>query len=198
MNNEKGLTLVELLAAITITSMILGAASLLYFSIIRTANTTTQNYSDHSQMSLTVNTLSKQLTDSTKVVYFPNQNELRYKSGNTYKSLYYNSSNNTLTIYDFGNDGGSGSVDAQFKNGSNSLTSTPGLYSNPLKLSSMVSKITYSHSDDSTEIPAIPLTNGQVIKINVTFNYTFIHANGTKSNTPKTKSIRIKLLLDRT
>ncbi len=40
MNNERGITLVELLAAVTISTMILGAATTLFYSIQKKRNRT--------------------------------------------------------------------------------------------------------------------------------------------------------------
>lgn len=190
-HNQKGLTLVELLAAITITSIILVVAIMLLSSVVQMFQSNSLNYQDKSAVKLAVNTLTDQLSDSTQAVYYPLNNEFRYKTGNGYKSVILDTSVHSLTIYDFSNN------DANFKDGTITLAGTPSMYTNPKLLADNVSSVNYTQSN-GTVVPAAPLTNGQVITITMVFSMSRVNIWGTKSSVSLNEKTSVKLLVDTT
>jgi Flp pilus assembly pilin Flp len=197
LNNQKGLTLMELLGALTISMVIIGVASMLLTSVMGMFNSDSQKFHDKQQMKLTMNTLTAQLVESTQVVYYPANKEFRYKSGLKYKSLILNSTSHELSIYDFSNDGNTGNDDDDFKNSSITIGSNVSKYSNRLLLNDNVASAIFYQSG-GTIVPTTPLTNGDIVEISITFNFHNLKTNGTSEIVQKVVNTSIKLLADYT
>ncbi len=92
MKSEKGLTLIEVLASVTILSILMGAGFMLFTSVNSLYNNSAQKQSGDSKVSFTLNTISKELAAPVET-YLASVNELRFKTleGN-YQALVYNSS----------------------------------------------------------------------------------------------------------
>lgn len=196
LRNQKGLTLIELLGALTISMVVIGVASMLLTSILGMFNTDSQKYKDKQQMKLTMSTLTSQLSESTKAVYYPANKEFRYKSGLKYKSLILNSTTHELSIYDFSNDGNTTNDDSDFNSSSINLGSNASKYSNRLLLNDNVASAIFNKSG-GTIVPTTPLTSG-IIEIAITFNFHNVKTNGTSEIVQKVVNTSIKLLADHT
>nr|WP_218100452.1 hypothetical protein [Paenibacillus allorhizosphaerae] len=189
--------MIELLASITIGTMLLGVAAMLLSSILHLSNSNSQSFTDRSAMKYTMTTLSMQLADSTQAVYYAGNSELRYKTGTGYKSAVFDSAGRTLVIYDFSNDGDPANDAAQFANGSISIRTNRSLYTNPVTLNKAVSSIAYKQAGGAS-VPAVPLKNGELITIDIVFQYQKVSLGGTRSVVPNAESTSVKLMVDST
>jgi type II secretory pathway component PulJ len=197
LHNEKGFTVAELLAAITIATLILGIASTLFLSIYQLFQSNAQSSADNSAMKLTMNTLATQLVDSNQVVFYSSNKELRYKSGQGYKTVIFDTPANRLTLYDFSNDGNNSNNDTQFRSAAINLSNNSSLYTRAIVLANNVERAEFNQTN-GTLIPAAPLTDGQLITLKITFNYTKISILGARSVVTQVKEIQVKLLKDHT
>lgn len=185
MKNERGLTLIELLASLAISTLILGVSFVLLSSVFQLFNNTTQKYNDNKSINLTMNTISDQLAFSSKAVYYAANHELRYKIGKIYKSLVYDSTLKKITLYTFSE---TDTVnEPSFKNASINLINNNTLYSEPRILSNMVTVF-------NTSLTSTLLINGELFTIDINFLKTFITSNNLKTTSTISKTISIKLL----
>jgi prepilin-type N-terminal cleavage/methylation domain-containing protein len=196
MKNEKGLTLIELLAAITISSILLGVSYSLFSSMAQVAQNSSQQFADNSSINKTMDTIARQVSISSQIVYHSSNNELRYKMGKLYKSILYSASANTLTLYDFSNDGNTSNDDSHFKSGSINKTANSNLYTNAMVLSTNISKVSYIKSDGTTAIASTPLTDGEQFTVTISFVTNLIKINGGTSTKTVDRSATLKLLDD--
>jgi hypothetical protein len=67
MNNDKGISLLEVLASLTLLTVVLGVAFLMFGSVNRLFHHTAQNYSDKTELRTTINTISDQMADAVAV-----------------------------------------------------------------------------------------------------------------------------------
>ncbi len=197
--SQKGLTLIELLGAITIATIILGVATMLLSSVLQMFNSNSQSYMDKSAMKLTMNTIAAQLSESSQAIYYPHNNELRYKYGNTYKSAIFDNINHDFTIYDFSNNG-TGTPDsdeAEFKNGSISIASHSTLYSKKNLLNDNIAIVEFNQSNGIV-VPSVPLTNGEIIQIQISFSFSNVRVSGGSNIVQRVEKTSVKLLVDQT
>lgn len=75
MKNEKGLTLIEVLATLAISSLIIGALFMVFSSFQQQWEQTTQKFTDDSQARTTLQMLTHYLTDAVRVVVQKEQNQ---------------------------------------------------------------------------------------------------------------------------
>ncbi|NDI35409.1 prepilin-type N-terminal cleavage/methylation domain-containing protein [Chengkuizengella sediminis] len=110
-NNEKGFTLIEMLAAIALISIIATLGIMFYTSSHLFWERSVENYSNDADAELTMAAISKYVTDTVKVFYVKNDDknisEIRIKTGEgsndivyLYKSFYLEHDTKTLTLYD--------------------------------------------------------------------------------------------------
>jgi Tfp pilus assembly protein PilV len=197
MRNQKGLTLIEVLATLTISMVVLGVAFLLYSSVNQLFHSSSQTYNDKASMNRTMNTMAKELTDATKFVYFSGQEELRYTNGSSYHSLWFDADAGTLTLYRFGE--GRSTVEEDFSDAGITLATNAAWYSKPIRLSDIVNEINYMLLED-TPGP----TGGQVysagehLQVEVVFTYHRVTAGGGKIPGNHIEQTVIKLMEDDT
>ncbi|HEY0827404.1 MAG TPA: prepilin-type N-terminal cleavage/methylation domain-containing protein [Bacilli bacterium] len=98
MNNEKGITVLELLTSLTILTILMGAGFMLLTSVNSLWDNSAQKRSDDSKINLTLNMISRELATPVEM-YMPSANELRFKTfAGKYKSLVYTPASQTLTL----------------------------------------------------------------------------------------------------
>ncbi|WP_165452282.1 PilW family protein [Paenibacillus thalictri] len=183
-SNEKGISLVEVMAAVTLTAIIIGVAIMLFNSVNLEWNATVNKFTDDSRIRLTTNALTKYLSDAN--AGYRTNNELRFT---TYadgaakkKSLYLNGAN--LYLYDFN----SANLTDNVSIGS------PGVYTNGVLLAGGVNSIKFMNNTGTAEI-ANPNTYsaGSLVKLDISFQTARTTVTG-KSNKDIVKSMTFKLL----
>lgn len=210
MRNERGLSLVEVMAAVVIGAIIIGGATMLLSSVLHLSNSSAQSFTDRAAIKLTESTVSKQLSEATQVVAYTHNSvdkELRYNTFDgtaAYRSLYYNGSDKTLTLYDYSNDSIPSNDNADFLNGSYMPSNAAARYTNPLVLANDVVSISFdtakasSQPLDPTPFPAagsMP-TASRMLYIKVTFGNKLVTNMGDKKENPQSRTIAVKLLAD--
>lgn len=185
MNNQKGLTLIEVLAALTVASVVLGVASMLLFSMNDNWGRSISNRELNVNIDQTMLSLTQNMTDTVKAYYTINGaiQDLRIKTGSglntyNYRSIQYDSTSRTVTIYNISNPT---ETDNQI---------TGGTLENARTLSDNVTAFTVS-SEGSSNTNFIK-KNGELIEFNITFEYT--KSTNTTATFTKTIPISYKLL----
>ncbi|WP_127579685.1 PulJ/GspJ family protein [Paenibacillus koleovorans] len=214
MRNERGVTLVELLAGIALTAIVIGTATLLLSSVIRLFGDESQQYADDSQIQLTLNTMTAQLKEATQVIAFSHggDKELRYdhyNSSNTLvlKSLYFNEAERKLTLFDFSQDGTASNDTSDFANAAHTPTGAPTKYSNPVDLSRMATSALFEALNSSSNRIPIPSTpypaastgqsaSNRMLYLTFGFERSIVTATDGTKPSPVTKTMAVKLLAD--
>lgn len=179
LKDEKGITLVELMAALTIFALVIGVAITVFSSINFEWNSSSQKYVNDNKTTFAMDTLTQNLVSASKIIYI-NNNEFRFKSEKNYKALVLN--NNSLILYTF-------TDTTNFANTSFSYTNNTALYSKPISLADNVALATIT-------MPTPVIQDGEVFSISITFNNRKVNVWGASSVVPVTKKATIKLLLD--
>ncbi|MCI3922533.1 prepilin-type N-terminal cleavage/methylation domain-containing protein [Paenibacillus sp. TRM 82003] len=180
LRNESGLSLIELLAAITISAVVLGTAMLVMGSVNHLFLTSTQRYHDNTDLKRTMRTLSTRIADSNAIVVFDEGAELRFRNGNSATAVLFDETNKTLTMYDF--------IPANpddFSNGGISLAANSDAYTNPYELADTVQAVSYSIAE--------PL-----VRVTITFEQARVSVRGQRSPEPQEERFTVKLLEDKT
>ncbi len=100
MKNEKGVTLVEVLATLTILSLVLGVGFMLFSSVNSLWTNSVDKYTHTSNVNLTLDTISKELTEAV-TLSLVTANELQFITfDGDYLSLEYNTVDDTLILYE--------------------------------------------------------------------------------------------------
>lgn len=171
--NEKGVTLIELLAALVIGSIVITVLSMTFISITQEWRSSTSKYNEDAEARRTIHFLSDTLTDSVEV--YSTTNEIRYKPGKgTLKAIKYEANN--LTMYDY----------------SASKLTDVGTYANPILLASNVAsapKITYNGIPNYTG----SISAGALFQLEIPFSYLQPKANGSIETVSVPYKITIKL-----
>ncbi|KIL42459.1 hypothetical protein SD70_00690 [Gordoniibacillus kamchatkensis] len=186
MKGERGITLLEVLAAVTIMAMVTGVAIMLFSSVMALWNNSAQKQADSFHTNFTMNTISRELADATEI-YVASANELRYKTSPyagapRYGAFIYSASGHTLTLYDI--------------TGTSNIQAT-GTYAKRMTLADNVQSFAAKNAGGtalSTSPPAY-LNHGELFIVSVTFENATITANGQKVTTNQTIDAKIKLLL---
>jgi len=101
--NDRGLTLVELLAAMALTGVLLTVAIMLYQSLFHVSETGMQRYADQTEIRHALNLLERELSDATDVRWTGGQ--LRYDNGLRARALVYDQNEDKLIVYDLNENG---------------------------------------------------------------------------------------------
>ncbi|TMV52647.1 prepilin-type N-terminal cleavage/methylation domain-containing protein [Paenibacillus mesophilus] len=163
MNNEKGLTLIELLAAVAVSGILLSVVFLLIHSEQKQFTSRIASHNDRNAINRTMNLITADLSNSSKI--FVTGNELRYKAGPKLKSLYY--TDGQLISYDFSNDANAANDDADFANASISVTGSPQKYTASAIIAQNLNQAP-SYRYNNNPIASI-LQNGELIQITIAF-----------------------------
>jgi prepilin-type N-terminal cleavage/methylation domain-containing protein len=101
MRNERGLTLIELLATITISSIVLAVGFMLFSSVNGLFNNTVQKSTDNTSINTVIDTISRELADPVQLYYVPpgTGSVIRFKTfDNRYMALVYDKITKSLTL----------------------------------------------------------------------------------------------------
>lgn len=164
MNNEKGLTLIELLAAVAISGILLSVVFLLVHSEQKQFASRIASHNDRNAVNKTMNLITADLSNSSKI--FVTGNELRYKAGPKLKALHY--TDGQLISYDFSNDANAANDDADFTNTSISVAGNPQKYTAPAIIAQNLNQAP-SYRYNNNPIASL-LQNGELIQVSITFN----------------------------
>ncbi len=186
--NERGLTLLELLAAMTIGAVVLGTAMLLMGSLNHLYMTSTQNYQDNTDIKRTLRTISARLADSNAAAAANGGTELRFRSGDSMQAVVFDAASRTLTVFTFNG------TKSQFDSPSLSRTSNPELYANPYVLAEHVRGMRVSAGGSAWT--AGPAATGQLLQVEIRFERKRIDARGRQEAYEAPKTITVKLLED--
>lgn len=183
MNNEKGMSLLEVMAAVAISTIIIGVAIMLSNSVALEWNSSVNKYSDDAKIRLTFNALTKYLSDSNFA--YRTGNELRfttYADGSAEKkSLYLNGT--SLFLYNFNSPNLT----------DNATLSSPGVYTNGILLSDGVTGIQFLNESGASVANPFTYNAGNIVKMNISFSLTKTSLNG-NSQVTTVKSAAFKLL----
>jgi hypothetical protein len=106
MRNERGITLIELLATLTITTLVLGVGFMLFSSFNGLFNNSIQKSSDNISINSVHDTISRELNDPVSLYYQDNGStvELRYQTfDNHYRAFIYDKASNSLSLAQLSN-----------------------------------------------------------------------------------------------
>jgi prepilin-type N-terminal cleavage/methylation domain-containing protein len=101
MKNQRGLTLIEVLATITISSIVLAVGFLLFTSINGLFNNTVQKSIDDTSINAVIDTISRELADPVAICYIDSASgsELRFQTfDNRYMALVYDKNQKSLSL----------------------------------------------------------------------------------------------------
>ncbi|HZG56045.1 PulJ/GspJ family protein [Paenibacillus sp.] len=200
LRNERGLTLVELLAAVAISAMILAVATLVLANLSHLFSSNAQRYKDDSAIKLTMNTLAAELSNSTRVAFYPDIGELRFLTGDgegvVYKVAVFDASASRLTIYRFSEADDDGTNDgAHFEDETKSFALHPALYTSPVRLGDNVTSVAYFLSNGNP-VPAEPVENGERIEIVAAFETERVKVSGATEPNIEERRRTVKLLAE--
>jgi prepilin-type N-terminal cleavage/methylation domain-containing protein len=185
--NEKGLTLVEVLAAITISSIVLGVAFMLMSATNQLSKNNNLEYVNDAEIRKTLDTVAKYVSES-NLAYVTSANELRfitYASGTKeIKSLYYNPATRVLSLYN---------MNLQTLSDTASPTNSM-VYTGQLVLSKGVSSLVLSRMTDGLPLSIGELSAGSAFTIGITFNQSQATTGGISAPVPVYKESSFKLL----
>jgi prepilin-type N-terminal cleavage/methylation domain-containing protein len=101
MKNQRGLTLIEVLATITISSIVLAVGFLLFTSVNGLFNNTVQKTTDDKRINTVIDTISRELADPIAICYIESaiKSELRFQTfDHRYMALVYDQTAKSLSI----------------------------------------------------------------------------------------------------
>jgi hypothetical protein len=193
MGNQRGYTLVEALAALTIAMLVFGAAFLLFSSMNRMADNRTHAYMDRSSLNRTMNTIADRLNDSIAAFYLEAVDELRFSDGVRAWSLWFDPSEHTLTLYEFA----AGADGSLLRDSAVSYITNPALYSNGVVLSGIVRDVRYLDEEDIPLSDGVVLAGGDYVKVEAVFRFTG-STRGAANPAERPESVLVKLMEDQT
>lgn len=170
--NEKGVTLVELIAALVIAAIVIGVLTITFMSVNHQWNRSTQKYHDDAQARRAMNLLADDLTDATQV--YVKKNEFRFKTGNgDLKAVKYDAGK--LILYDYA---------------AAALEQENGTYQNGIELAAnAASPPVFNDQPDFSGM----IRGGALFRLQVYFRYTEYSVNGSTKDNVKPYTITIKL-----
>lgn len=101
--NQKGISLLEVLASLTLLTVVLGMAFLLFGSVNQLFNHTALDYTDKNDLRTTMNTISDQMIDAV-AVHLYNGSELRFMTidnnlNKQFRAIVYSSTEQSISLY---------------------------------------------------------------------------------------------------
>lgn len=98
MDKEKGITLIEVLAAITIFFIVIGVCYSVFSSVNLFVRTSEENYNRHTDQNFTIHMITKEMADPVELYYTQNR-ELRFKNfKGEIKAIRYEASTQKLSM----------------------------------------------------------------------------------------------------
>jgi prepilin-type N-terminal cleavage/methylation domain-containing protein len=204
MNNNKGLTLIELLATITLIGVVFAVGSMLLSSVNFEFKKSNSNFKSDRDIYNTMNYISRNLTDAVGL-YRLSANEVRLVTGEgatssyIYKSLVYDSTAGTLKLYQISQTNYTNKTVLDYSLSAN-YSNVQLLASNLTKDSSMTVNEVVVNSDGTVQsepsiaYPSSIYDKGKVIKIELPFTPTRDGVAGGTTSVEEKASVTIKLL----
>ncbi|KRE93179.1 hypothetical protein ASG89_06650 [Paenibacillus sp. Soil766] len=163
MKNQRGLTLIEVLATLTISTVLFGVVLMLLSSTSLQSKSSGEKYNADAEIRRTMDSISKEISDSNQA--YVTTNELRYvtyaSGSKEVKSLYYDGVATTLSMYVF--------KTANIQD--NVTIATPGIYLYKRELSSHVTGVQYLPTVGTTPLTGRNLDGGTGFRIVVSFTF---------------------------
>ncbi|MEF3303756.1 PulJ/GspJ family protein [Paenibacillus sp. GYB003] len=202
MNDQRGLTLLEVTATLTILSIVMIVLYLFLASAHLEFARSNENYDAQRQINDTMTAISKNLTDCAEV-YKYSENELRIVTGEgapssfLYKALVYDKTAGTLTLYEIGQAAYNAKTAIQYANPANySKKTVLARNVHPSSDMTVTESVANGGGTAATDKP-IPLgtivSNGRLIRISIPFRYELSGASGGKRAIDERKDVTIKL-----
>jgi prepilin-type N-terminal cleavage/methylation domain-containing protein len=198
MNNEKGLSLIEVLASIVIFSLVIGVGIMLFSSVQSLWNHTNEKQDSQHNINLTLHTIKKELAGAVEIYYHigSTHKELRikpFKENSDYTSIFYDGGTHTISLYQI-------SSSSDFAESTTPYAS-PGEYSKVIDLADdlMDDFFAFQVIDESgSELSDNTYwQNGELVKVELTFTITRKATQGGQIQTPSEPYlITQKLLLN--
>jgi type II secretory pathway pseudopilin PulG len=192
MRNERGITLIELLAAVAISTLIIGASIMVFTSANQLFNDSVQNYSDESAAELAMNTIARELATASEVIWYQDRGELRIKSDSTpgrYISLVH--ADTTLTSITYNR-----ADDTDFRSGAFNPVGAAG--SRSTVLADNINFIDYDYFAPNYAALDLPnstlISNGELIRIRCEVRTTRIGTYGSETPEDKIYETTVKLI----
>ncbi len=183
LQNQRGLSLLEVLASLTLLTVVLGVAFLLFGSVNSLFNDSAQDYTDKTDLRTTMNTISDQMADAT-LVRLHNATELRFRTFEMTslqaRAIVYNAVDRTISLYL--------STDASFDLSTGAFTQQQVLAENvEPNTAQAIPAFTVSNvtSGNSVDLAIGDTLEDVLIRISVNFALTRIGANNQKIITYK-------------
>lgn len=168
MRDQRGLTLVELLGAMTLTLVLLTVAFSVYYAVHKTAADGLERYLDKSAVDLVMDTLTGELADATTVFVSAAGDEVRCTNGAAARAIVFDAARRTLTLYDFSAGASPADKLANVTDGSIRPADRPELYANPRELPAAVAGIRL-YDGQGSPIAGASVGSGAVVRLSVTF-----------------------------
>lgn len=192
MHREKGTTLIELLAALALSGIVLAVSFSAFASVQHLWSSYAQKHIDDEKVAFAVNTAAKYLTDTLEICFFADGQsgpELRFKTGmgtQRYNFKAITLHNRELTLYDL-----SGVDETNFTSPLPTAS-----YTRPLALADNVTQMEVMYYN-APLASGTSLNSGETFTLRLTFNVTVIDAFGRR--TPQTRTVEktIKLFKER-
>jgi prepilin-type N-terminal cleavage/methylation domain-containing protein len=173
LRDNRGVTLLEMVAAIALTGVMLAVAVMVYQSIFHLSKSGMQRYADRASVVRTMSELEQELVDiidaNTDVA-----NELRYTNGARARALVFDPESKTLKLHDL-NDG------------------------SDLKTASYDQAIFWSIADNVTDFSAEiegtePASDPKILTLQITFEVSKVNVNGFRKPAAEQRELRVKLM----
>jgi prepilin-type N-terminal cleavage/methylation domain-containing protein len=204
MNNNKGLTLLEVLATITLITVVLAVGMALLSNVNFEFRKTGDRSQFNRQMNDSLNVISKHLTDCSEV-YLMSANEIRMITGEgtttqyLYKTLVADVTAGTLTLYEISkaNYDAKGAIDYTVASNYTKRTvlATNLRENTPLIIKKKVVNTTTRAVTEAVITPVSEILNsGEIVNIEIPFEFQQTGVSGSRSNFQETRNISIKIL----
>jgi len=166
--DERGTTLTELLAAMTITMIVLAVAFSVYYAIHNATTGGMERYMDKSAMNGAMNRLAAELADATTVYVSAAGDEIRMTNGSGARAIVFDAEGGTLTLYAFSEGESPAGKLANVTDAAIRLATRPELYARPRELPAVVEDIRL-YNAQGVPVAGVSVGGGAVVRLAVTF-----------------------------
>ena len=189
--NERGVTLVEMLAGLVLVAVILAVGTMLMAQIGALTRNASQQALDSNSSMMAVQIVREELSQASEV-FVVSANELRFRQNFEYYAFYVTpGATRTLTMYRFNDLGSSADLHDQqiaaaqalFISGTTAFENNPGLYTSPRVLSPLVANVGFKQPSGSAYVNSPAAT--RIESGNFRMDIQFIHRRN-RAGTPAT------------
>jgi len=168
LRDSRGLTLMELMAALALTGILLAVVIMLYQSLFHVSESGMQRYVDQTEIRNVMERLEEELADAIDAVYQVDSHQLRYYNGLRARALVYDPSSKTLNMHELedGNDLGAADL------------ISPG---------SVI-------AGNVTDFSAVVDADRRTLDLSVTFEVSNVNVSGIREAAAETRKLSFKLM----